>query len=94
MTIPRGVNQIDFVQKALEKGIKIQSIYEGVYLYKNTNQGITRNTLNPKTYVSGYVWMAGLSKLSKNKRFPLTEEGELQAHKQYLIWKKSLNPSI
>lgn len=85
MTIPRGVNQLDFVQKALSKGIKIQSIYTGVSL----RSGKVKSTISiGKIYNKGLSWIAQY-KGKQLGTFPLTEEGESAAGKRYQFYKEN-----
>ena len=73
MKIPDGVNHKTFWEAAKKKGIKISSKYTGVYLNVNTNGSPS--------------WMARTQAKGKFKcrRFELSECGEIEASKFYLL---------
>lgn len=80
MTIPEGVNHMEFFSVAKTKGIKIQSKFRGVCL---------------NLYRSGApCWMCRYQsggKLLFYKRFPFTEQGDKEAGHAYSSYLKENN---
>lgn len=78
MKVPITVNARDFIYQALKQGVKIKSRYIGVHLLY----------IKPK---SRAYWCAQWNKGKKREKkcFPLTHEGEREAHEHYLKNKQS-----
>lgn len=74
MFIPTGVNHAEFYKAAKQKGIHVKSRFIGVVI--SVNGG--------KPYWAAQYQEAGKKILFK--RFPFTEQGEIDANKKYLAF--------
>ena len=72
MIVPSGVNQLEFYKKCVEKGIKIQSHFEGVSFFLAHGRRPSWRVQFQKDKVYVYLGI-----------FPLTEKGEEAAGSVY-----------